>query len=251
MPDSTLYDTTTISQGSLALAHQWLIRQKVAGAWINITGDVNNLDPAPSPITVQREAYGTKGRTSQDITGYNFAPTFDVEVIRDPVTQQIVAAQSWLIDLMSAAVSEGGLNKREFQIITDALDPRMPAFEGSFSVAFARGTSGYADKAVLRFTLNNDGVVRRITSPVAGTGVATIETVQPTAQAAGVMVAVRGSGLGSYVSATVQAKPVTLARVVDDSTLVIQIPTGVTAGAAPVVVTNAKGASAAFAYTAA
>ena len=251
MGDSTLYDTTLPSEGSVALSHERLLRLKVAGVFVNITGDINNLSLGPSPIPVNRESYGQKGRTSQNVIGYNFAPTFDVEVIRHPVTKQIVAAQAWLLDLLTAAYATGGANKRDFQIITDAFDERFPAFEGKFSVTVAEQNTGYADKTVLRFTLQNDGVTNILpVSPIAGTGVPVIETVSPSGQSVGDLIVVRGYGLATAVSATVKATPVTELRVVDANQLVIQIPTGVTAGAAPIVVTNDKGASVAFAYTA-
>jgi len=160
--DRTIYDETKPSVGSLALAHQKLLFVQQETAWVNTTGDINNLNTNPTPITVAREVYGTKGRQSQDIIGYNFGPTFDAEVIRDPDTGQIVAAQAWLIDLIDAAYSEGEANKRSFRIVEDALDERMPAFEGKFSVAVAPANTGYADKNVLTFTLTNDGVVARM-----------------------------------------------------------------------------------------
>lgn len=251
MSDPTLYDTTAPSEGSLVLAHQRLIRMKVAGAFVNVTGDVNNLALNPSPITVPREVYGTKGRTSTEIIGYNFAPTFNVEVVRDPVTKQIVAAQSWLLDLVNAAYSEGGLNKRDFQIITDALDERFPAFEGTFSVAVSEANTGYADKGVLTFTLNNDGVVERLaTSPIAGTGEPILESASPAGQTVGDLIVVRGYNLGSTVSATIDAAAVTELRIVDDNTVVLQIPATV-AGSAPIIIMNSVGASAALPYTAA
>lgn len=252
MGDTTLFDTTVPSEGSVALAHERLIRMKIGATFVNITGDINNLAPNPTPITVPRENYGQKGKTSENVIGYNFAPTFDVEVIRDPVTKQIVAAQGWLIDLYAAAISTGGANKRTFQIINDAFDPRFPAYEGKFSVTVADANTGFADKAVLRFTLKNDGDTTILaTSPIAGTGVPMIETVTPTGQGAGDLVVIRGYGLSSFVSATVKATPVTDFRIVDANQVVIVIPAAVTAGAAPVIVTNSKGASTAYAYTAA
>lgn len=249
MTDHTLYDTTAPSAGSVALAHQKILRVKQAGVFINITGDINNLAGNPSPITVPRETYGTKGRQSQDIIGYNFAPSFSVEGVRDPVTKQLVAAQAWLIDLLDAAFSDGEENKREFQWF-DALDERLPAFEGKFSVAVADLNTGYADKGGWTFTLTNDGVVERITSPIAGTGEPILESATPTGQTVGDMIVIRGHKLGSTVSATIGGVEVTEWRVVDEYTLVLQIPAAV-AGSAPVIVTNSVGASAALPYTAA
>ncbi|WP_217183370.1 IPT/TIG domain-containing protein [Streptomyces sp. AC495_CC817] len=250
MADSTIYDTTAPSEGSLALAHQRIIRVKQAGVFINITGDVNNLALNPSPITVQREVYGTKGRTSQDIIGYNYAPTFNVELVRDPVTKQFVAAQAWAKDLVNAAFSEGAANKREFQLFTDALDEDMPVLEGTFSVAYSEANTGYADKGVVTFTLANDGVVEQIPSPLAGTGAPILESASPSGQTVGDLIVVRGYKLGSTVSATIDGQTVAELRVVDDYTVVLLIPATVS-GSAPIVVTNSVGASNSLPYTAA
>lgn len=251
MSDQTLYNATTPAVGSLSLAHQRLIRLKQSGAFVNITGDVNNLALNPEPITVQREVYGTKGRRSTDVVGYNFAPTFDVEVVRDPVTKEIVAAQSWVVDLINAAYSEGAANKRDFQIITDALDERFPAFEGRFSVTVAEASTGYADKGVLRFTLQNDGVVERLaTSPVAGNGAPLLESATPAGLTVGDQIVVRGYRLAGTVSATIDGVAVAELIVVDDNALVILIPAGVS-GAAPIIVTNTAGASNTLSYAAA
>ena len=83
MADTTLYDTMAPSVGSVALAHQKLLRMKVGGVFINITGDLNNLQFNPTKITVPREVYGQKGRPAEDVIGYSYAPSFDVEVVRD------------------------------------------------------------------------------------------------------------------------------------------------------------------------
>lgn len=249
MSDHTLYDTTAPSAGSLALAHQKILRVKQAGVFINITGDINNLAGNPTPIEVKREVYGTKGRDSSDNIGYNFAPSFSVEGVRDPETKQLVAAQSWLVDLLNAGYAEGEDNKREFQWF-DALDERLPAFEGKFSIAVADMNTGYADKGGWTFTLKNDGVVRRITSPITGDGSPILESASPAGQTVGDLIVVRGYGLKSAVSATIDGAAVTELRAVDDNAVVLQIPATV-AGSAPIIVTNSVGASAALPYTAA
>lgn len=250
MSDTTIYDTTAPSAGSLALAHQRIIRQKVSGVFVNITGDVNNLALNPSAIEVPREVYGTKSRTASDVTGQNFAPTFDVEVVRDPATKQIVAAQAWFLDLYAAAFATGADNKREFQILTDALDERMPAFEGLFSVKVAEKNTGYQDKMVFTFTLTNDGVVDQITNPIAGDGKPILETASPSGLTVGDQIVVRGYNLGAVTGATIDAQTVVKIRIVDDNTVVLLIPSSVS-GSAPITATNASGTSAALPYTAA
>lgn len=249
MVDHTLYETTAPSEGSVALAHQKILRCKQAGAFVNITGDINNLAGNPTPIEVPREVYGTKARQSSDIIGYNFAPSFDVEAVRDPVTKRLVLAQSWLVDLLDAAYSEGAANKREFQWF-DAFDERLPALEGKFSVAVTDLNTGFADKGGYTFTLKNDGVVQRITSPIAGTGAPILESAGPAGQTVGDQIVLRGYHLADVTGITIDGQSVTEFVVVDEYTIVLVIPATV-AGSAPIIATNPTGASAALPYTAA
>lgn len=250
MTDTTLYDTTVPSDGSLALAHQRLIRLKLAGVFVNITGDINSLALNPTPITVPREVYGTKTRTSEDIVGYNYAPTFNVEVVRDPVTKQIVAAQAWFKDLVKAAFSEGAANKREFQLFTDALDEDMPVLQGKFSVAYSEANTGYADKGVATISLKSDGVVPQIPSPLAGTGAPILESAGPTGQAPGAQIVVRGHHIDTVTSGTIDGVPIVSLRIVDQYAVVVVIPAAVS-GSAPIVLTNPVGASNSLPYAAA
>lgn len=249
MSDPTLYDTSVPSVGSLVLAHEKLIRMKLGGVFINLTGDVNNLALNPSEITQQREVYGVKGRPSKQVTGHSFAPSFAVEVVRNPITKQIVPSQAWVIDLHNAAFAEGVDNLREFQIFTDAFDARMAVFQGSFSVAVADLNTGYADKGGFTFTLTSDGVVERIASPLAGTGVPIIESVTPPTQGPGDLVKVSGYNMGAVTAATIDGANVLEILPVDEFTVALLVPSGVS-GAAQVTVTNSSGASAAYAYTA-
>lgn len=246
MADTTLYDTTVPSQGSVALAHQQIIRVKRNGVFENITGDVNNLLPTPTPVTVAREVYGTKGVQSIDKIGDNWVITFSVEGVRD-ATGAIV--QPWLVELIKIAGLKGQANKVETQWF-DALDDALPAHEGWFSVSYVPGNTGYADKALFNFTLTSDGVVPEIPSPIAGTGAPIIESVGPALQTVGDQVVIRGYRLSSTSAITIDSQSVAEFIVVDDNTVVAVIPASVT-GAAAVVVTNTAGASDPFAYTAA
>lgn len=249
MTDTTIYDTTVPTEGPLALAHQRIIRVKRGGVFENITGDVNNLLLNPSQVIVPREVYGTKGTQSRDVIGYNFAPTFSVEAVRDPATKQIVVAQPWLGALISAGYATGSANKLEVQIF-DGLDESLPAFEGTYSIAVADANAGFADKAIYNFTLTSDGVVQQIDSPIAGTGEPILESASPSGLTVGDIIVVRGYKLGSTVSATIDAQSVLKVRIVDDNTITLLIPASV-AGSAPIIVTNGVGASASLAYTAA
>jgi len=245
--DHTLYDTMARTDGSLALAHQKGIRYKLNGVFVNITGDINNLNPNETQVTVPVEVYGNKAASGVEIIGHTFAPTFTVEAIRNPVTKHI--AQPWLVDLLDKAAKKGADNKGEFQLF-DLLDENLPAHEGTFSIMVAPATTGYQDKGGYAFTLQSDGVVDVIPSPIAGDGSPIIETASPAGQAVGEQIVVRGYNFTGTTGITVDSETVDEFTVVDANTIVLVIPAAVS-GSAPIVVTNASGASDSFAYTAA
>lgn len=248
MSDHTLYDTMARTSGSLALAHQQGIRYKNnAGVFVNITGDINNLAPNPTQVTVPSEVYGNKSTTANEIIGHTFAPTFTVEAIRNPTTKAI--AQPWLVEMLDKASKTGADNKATFQLF-DLLDENLPAHEGLFSIMVAPGATGYQEKGTYAFTLNSDGIVEKITSPIAGDGTPIIESVGPAGQGVGDQIVVRGYNFLGTTGITVDSEAVVEFTVVDANTIVLVIPAAVT-GAAEIVVTNAAGAGTAADYTAA
>ncbi|UAJ80151.1 IPT/TIG domain-containing protein [Leifsonia sp. ZF2019] len=248
MSDTSIYDATVPTEGSVALAHQQIIRVKRAGAFENITGDVNNLLDTTTPVTVKREVYGTKGTDSSDVIGLNHVVTFDCEAVRDDNGAII---QPWLKALLVAARSKGAANKVDAQLF-DALDGSIDATEGTFAVAVVPLNTGYADKGGYKFTLTSDGVVRDVPSPVAGDGKPSIESVPtPNGKTVGDQLVIRGYNLGTVTAGTIDGQAIAKITIVDANTIVIVIPATV-AGAAPIILTNPNGASAAFnGYTAA
>lgn len=245
MADPTIYETTVPTDGTLALAHEQILRIKRNGNFENITGDINNLDPVPTPITSPREAYGFKGRTSESKLGDNYVITFDVEAVRDDTG----AIQAWLIFLLKVAKAKGAANKIEAQHF-DALDPALGAIEGKFSVQATKLSTGFADKGGYKFTLTSDGVVRDIDSPIAGTGAPLIASALPLNAVASANVYIRGNNVGAIISATIGGVAVTSISQIpgEPNIVVLEVPAG-TVGSAPIIVTNAVGASIAYAYT--
>lgn len=248
MSDSSIYDATVPTEGSVALAHQQIIRVKRSGVFENITGDVNNLLDTPSPVTVKREVYGTKGTDSSDIIGYSHVVTCDVEAVRDDSGAII---QPWLRALIKAGKSKGAANKVDLQLF-DALDGSLDATEGSYSVAWVPLNTGYADKGGYKFTFTSDGVVRDVPSPVAGDGKPSVESIPtPNGKTVGDQLVIRGYNLDTVTAGTIDGANITKFTIVDANTMVVVIPATV-AGAAPIILTNPNGASVTFdGYTAA
>ncbi|CAN5424884.1 hypothetical protein BH09ACT9_BH09ACT9_00720 [soil metagenome] len=245
MADTSIFNATVPTDGTLANAHERILRMFRGGVFENITGDITDLKCTPTLIPQARENYGQKGRSSQNKLGDNWVVTFDVEVIRDATGE---VAQPWLLDLLVIADSTQKANKNDFQWF-DALSASIPAHEGTFSVVAEPKTVGFAEKASYTITLTSDGVVDTITSPIAGTGVPIIESALPTAKSVGQNVVVRGYNLGALTAATIGGVPVTSITQIPGNpyVVVLEVPAG-TAGSAPIICTSAAGASTAAPY---
>ena len=244
----TIYDSTAQTAGTLAKSHEKIVRVKRAGSFENVTGDANNLAAVPTAVTFPRENYGNKGLPAIEKIGDSWVVTFDIEAVRD---SNGVIAQTWLSNLVTVAQASGEANKVDAQVF-DGRDENLKAIEGSFSVAAAdlsATATGYADKGAYRFTLTSNGVVSLVTSPIAGTGEPIIESATPTLQTVGDQIVLRGYKFTGTTGVTIDGETVVEFIIVDDYTIVPVIPALVT-GAAPIIVTNATGASNTFAYTA-
>jgi len=250
MTDTTIFDATVPTDGTLANAHENILRMKRGGVYESILGDGNNFNPVPTPITQARENYGQHGRPSIEKIGDSWIVSWTTEVVRNPVTKQIAIAQAWLVDLLHIANKTGRDNKADFQWF-DAFDVSLPAHEGTFSVAAVPQNTGYADKAGWTITLTSDGIVDDIASPLDNAGQPIVESIPTAAGAiAGKNIVLRGYNLDTVTAATIGGVAATsITKVPGDSRiLVLEVPAG-SAGSVPVVVTNPQGASTAVNYT--
>jgi len=247
MSDPAMYNATHQTEGTLALAHQKILRAKRTGVFENITGDANNIAAVPTAITIQRENYGNKGRPSVQKIGDSWVISWDTEAVRD---DNGAIAQPWLVNLLNIAKASGDSNLIDLQLF-DALDEELGAIEGSFALTVADFATGYADKGGYKFTATSNGVVADIVSPIASPGNPVIESIPtPAGKTVGDLLVLKGYKFDGTVSITVDGANVVKFTVLDDNTLTLLIPAAV-AGAAPIIVTNTTGASASFSYDAA
>lgn len=247
MSDQTLYNTTAQTEGTLALAHEKILRAKRGGVFENITGDANNISAVPTAVTIQRENYGNKGLPSVQKIGDSWVISWDCEAVRDDTGE---IAQDWLVNLLNVAKAKGQANLIDLQLF-DAKAEALGAIQGSFAITVAEFATGYADKGGYKFTATSNGVVDDIASPIASAGNPIIESVSPSSGAAvGDIIVLRGYKFTGTTAVTVDGATVLERNVYDDNTLAVLVPATVS-GAAPIIVTNAAGASTAFAYVAA
>lgn len=125
------------------------------------------------------------------------------------------------------------------------------AYEGWAIVQWTPASGGPEGLQLVNVVLLGQGARTVIANPTEAAVIPTITAATPTAAATGALVTITGTAFtGTSGAAGVKfgATNATNYVVLDNHTIVATMPTG-TAGSAPITVTNAVGASAAFAYT--
>ncbi|OYV64454.1 MAG: hypothetical protein B7X07_06365 [Actinobacteria bacterium 21-64-8] len=125
------------------------------------------------------------------------------------------------------------------------------AWSGRAIIDWNQSKTTTTDVAEITVTFTGDGVLTRIANPYAAAVVPVITSATPSGVAAAGQVTIYGGGfLGTVATTGVKFGGVNATSwvVLSDNVIVAVMPAG-TAGSAPIIVTNAVGASAAFAYT--
>lgn len=125
------------------------------------------------------------------------------------------------------------------------------AWSGRALINWAQSKTTTPDVAEITCTFKGDGILTRITNPYVSASAPIITSATPSGAAAAAQVTIYGAGfLGTVATTGVKFGGVnaTTWTVLSDTVIVATVPTG-TAGSAPIIVTNATGASAAFPYT--
>lgn len=210
--------------------------------WVPIKG-INDLNPQENATLQSADDYDSNGFASfeKTLTGVKIT----IKALRktnagayDPGQETVRA--TWLQFGAAARVYLRWYDRNGF----------AQAYSGYFIADYQQAKTGVADLEEVTMTFTADGVVSSITNP--GTSnVPVITNATPSGAAAGALVTVTGA----YFTGTVPTTGVKIGgvnatnwSVVSDSTIVFTVPAG-TAGSAPIVVTNATGASNSFPYT--
>lgn len=126
--------------------------------------------------------------------------------------------------------------------------PSARVVEVGDQVALAGDGFGWPITVEAEYDSTLGGYTRQWYSEFESPAVATLTTALPTAVAVGGYVHVVGTGLGSVVSGTVGGVAIADFDIISDTELYFLMPAG-SAGSAPIILTNAGGASASKAYT--
>jgi hypothetical protein len=221
-------------------------------AW-QVVRRISNLAPGVTPITQSAQTYDDFGSPNADKTGESWTLGFSVNVNRStstglytPEVEAILAKEK-----PAAKGADAVLHVRYYHKPESGTPNPNDAYEGYATVSVSRANTA-ADGAVevLNSTLTGKGPRTEIANPFTGWGavVPTITSVSPSGQGEDDQVTITGSAFTGATDVDFGASPASTYTVVSDSTIVAVLPAG-SAGSVNVVVTNATGPSATFAYT--
>lgn len=214
----------------------------LASGWTQLNG-IDDWNADTSPTTEDTSAYDTSGWTTSEITMQAWSAT--ASLFRRIATGTYDPGQELCrIAGMGQFGTAARLGVRWYD-----RNGGPEAYSGVALVDWTRNNTGVTnvEKATVVFTSTDVPLNLNITNPGVAPTVPILISALPTAQNVAKILSVTGSALTGTVSATVGGTAVTSFIVQSDNLLTIVMPAG-SAGSAPVVVTNAVGASAALPY---
>lgn len=230
---------------SFALARRF--KQDVSSdgtTWVPLGGRTD-FAPTESPTMQSTTNYDTDGFDSfeKTLTGWQVVSKFEM-----PTTASVASDPGQAI--LEATRYQFGDGCRTHTRWYDR-NGGTDAWSGLAIVDWNQSKTTTADVAEITVTFKGDGILTRISNPYASTAVPVITSATPSGVAAGGQVTIYGGGfLGTVATTGVKFGGVNATSwvVLSDNVIVAVMPTG-TAGSAPIIVTNATGASTSFAYT--
>lgn len=231
---------------SLQLARDTRVDVSTDGStWVKL-GAIQDFAPAENPTNQAADVYDTNGANSFEKTMYGWKTV--VKFFR-PTTANVPSDPGQAI--VEATRFQFGTAARVYIRWYNKYGYTSGNYSGLALVDWQQSKTGVADVAEITATFTGDGALTPITNPYASAAVPVITSATPSAQTVGKQVSISGNGFVGTVATTGVTFGGTNASswtVVSDNLIVAVVPTG-TAGSAAIVVTNAQGASASFAYT--
>lgn len=211
--------------------------------WLTVYG-LNDFNPEISSTTQDASDYESDGWNVSEVTMKGWKLTIKANAkatagALDPALAMILACEDQFGDGVRVYV-------RWFR--KDGVTG-FPAYSGRAIVESATPSkTGVPDLNEYQVVLTGDGKPEKIANPYAPDAAPVVSSASPSGAAAGELVTIGGSGFTGASSVKFGSTAATEYVVQGDSSIVAVMPTG-SAGSAAVTVTNATGASTAFAYT--
>lgn len=214
------------------------------GTWTQLKG-LTDANFQITPTKQDATSYDTNGGTDVDVTLNAF--TGSVKVNRQSTSGVQDPGQLMLTGCVNKFAPNNYLYVRWY----DKDGKSEPSFYGLAIVEQSSSKTGVADLDEDTFTFTGKGLAIAIANPYASPAVPAVLSALPAAQTAAKILSITGSGFSGVTGAasvTIGGTNATSYVVQSDSLVTAVVPAG-SAGSAAIIVTNAAGASASFAYT--
>lgn len=239
----TDFDSIAPTAGDVGNTFEWIYdicADPTNPAWLNVP-DITGLTPNATPKLKDVTTYANKGQTAQRKTGEDFALSVQVKGVRDE-TGEFQPELLVLINAADAVGDDNVIGYRYYHATSGVL-----AYQGTAAVQWSRANTGNDDPEFFQFELTGQGDRKKIPNPALGPAVPVITAVNPSGAAATDTIYVEGTKFTGATAVTIGGVAATSFQVIHDQLLTAVVPAGA-AGSAPIVVTNAAGASEPFAY---
>lgn len=215
----------------------------LAGGWNRFPG-MTDFNPQITPNKQDSSTYDSDGWSSMEITMQAWSLT--LKALRQPSAGVFPPAQ----EQVRACQGEFGDAARTGVRWYDK-NGAPEAYQGVAIVEWNESKTAVADLNEVQVSLTGDGVLSKIANPGNAAAAPVVLSATPSAVGAGGLVEIIGTGFTGTVTGTgVKIGGVSASSfiVVSDSVIAAVLPSG-SAGSAPIIVTNAVGASNALPYT--
>jgi hypothetical protein len=211
--------------------------------WLPLLGK-NDVQPTISPNKQDSTTYENAGWQSSEITLQSWSIV--VKLLRLSTGGVLNATQQLLV----ARIGQFGTAARIYIRWYDNTGRADQSWSGLSIVEMANSKTGVADLDEDTFTFTGDGALTAIANPYAASSVPLLISAAPNAQSVGKILTLSGSSFTGTTGITIGGVSVAAGAftIQSDSLITAVVPAG-SAGSAPIIVTNASGASASFPYT--
>ncbi len=241
------------TRGANASSYEWIMDVGVLPAnpgdpvdYLNIP-DITALQPNSTPTQADDGTYANKGKQSQRTVGEGFNLAVNVKVVTDG-NGDVIPGLNLLIEAANALLDEDRADESVLAIRYYHYKIANLAYEFTAEVGWTRANTDNTSNEFMSFTLTSKGDRKSIVNPALAAPTApTIADALPAAVAEGGIVRVTGAAFKNVTGVTIDDDPAPFV-LVGTTALYVTMPAG-DAGAAPIVVTTAAGASSPFSYT--
>lgn len=216
----------------------------LATGWLQLNG-VTDLDPEIAPNLEDASAYDTNGWSSSEITMYDW--TLAATVFRRLTGSTYDPGQELARLCQGQFGTAARLGVRWYD-----KNGGPEAFSGVAVVTWKRSNTGVKnlEQAAITFTGTDVPLNMNITNPGTAAVAPVILAASPSAQSVGKILSITGASFLGTTGITIGGVAVaTGAFTVQSDNLITAVMPAGSAGSAPIIVTNAVGASSAFAFT--